>query len=969
MSRAGGPTSASQFVRVPSGRSTGTMFACEVATMVCSPTCSNRAKASKFLAFCQDLTLRKLFRLIGYSIGAYPLAYLIAAAIIAAMSGGMYFLKLEHQVRDGYTPATSPSRYEADVLREFSQSVGDPTLTTIALRSRDGGSMHRTAQLDEAVRLHDYLFYNLTATLPHAQQVVYADICGSYCNANSAIKYFHNALLSELSREKMKKNRTKLTNLTYPIARIAGFDIHLEQNFYGVRLNPFGTVQSSENDHINDDEFKQLAAVTNIAHLEVVLMIFRGEIGSLEMEAKLQAWELAVYDFASANFTDSNVEMLVLGTEIVNREMIRDSQKMAPYFAAGFTAMLLFVAATVIGSATFNGVMDPAKLIVAFGATVCPVLAITVTFGVCALASLRTNTIMLIMPFLIMGIGINDAFLMIHSWQRLPKCRVISERLGMVLEEVGPSITITTLTNVITFGIGALTPTPEISLFCMGTAIALGFAYIFTLILFGPILFLATIFERKKHNNSANLMIARLLENGLKFYCRLINNKLTCVLLLCLSLTYWYFGIVGILNIRTRLDVQKLLPTDSPLQEANRVVSNLAWTEYYPVTVLVNKPLNISEEFALEHFEEMVRDFESMHKCRGTQFTLLWLRDYKRYWEEAKLYDFDFYDDEKDQKNISSSSQRKMDYSKVDEFLQSPLYAHWAAFIRRGNSSEVPIQKFWFSVAYHNATSWADRIELMRQWRIIADSYKDLNATVWEANSMFVDQMLSLKTLTLQTGIWTLICMTAVCALFIHNPFSVLTASLTIASISLGVIGYMSWLGLDLDPATLCAILMSIGISVDFTAHVSYHFQLTKRKEIRDNRTVKVILRSSNEKLEHALHSVAWPMTQAGLSTVICVSPLIFLNSYIPLVFVKTISLVVVWGLLHGLVLLPAFLCSVPQKLIEVNCYRVIFSKNSTKGEGDTREPLNEDPDAEYLMEILTEQCTCHREKPEESPG
>lgn len=37
----------------------------------------------------------------------------------------------------------------------------------------------------------------------------------------------------------------------------------------------------------------------------------------------------------------------------------------------------------------------------------------------------------------------------------------------------------------------------EISLFCFETAIALAFAYIFTLVLLGPLLYLATIIERK----------------------------------------------------------------------------------------------------------------------------------------------------------------------------------------------------------------------------------------------------------------------------------------------------------------------------------------------------------------------------------------------------------------------------------------------------------------------------------------
>lgn len=71
------------------------------------------------------LTLKRLFRLIGFSIATYPLAYFIAAAIMTSLSGGIYFLKMEDRVRDGYTPTTSSSRYETDVLREFLQSVGE----------------------------------------------------------------------------------------------------------------------------------------------------------------------------------------------------------------------------------------------------------------------------------------------------------------------------------------------------------------------------------------------------------------------------------------------------------------------------------------------------------------------------------------------------------------------------------------------------------------------------------------------------------------------------------------------------------------------------------------------------------------------------------------------------------------------------------------------------------------------------
>jgi len=198
--------------------------------------------------------------------------------------------------------------------------------------------------------------------------------------------------------------------------------------------------------------------------------------------------------------------------------------------------------------------------------------------------------------------------------------------------------------------------------------------------------------------------------------------------------------------------------------------------------------------------------------------------------------------------------------------------------------------------------------------------------------------------------------MAVVCILFIQNPISVLVAIWTIASISLGVIGYLSWWDLDLDPVTLCAVLMTIGMSVDFTAHVTYHFQvrllnwpltfpseaepikgirwlqLRSRSEVvhSTGRIREVPVRTSEEKLQHTVRAVAWPMSQAGLSTVLCVLPLVLLRNYIPLVFVKTVSLVVLWGLFHGLVALPTLLYHLPVSALEANFGCGLTSRKET---------------------------------------
>lgn len=59
----------------------------------------------------------------------------------------------------------------------------------------------------------------------------------------------------------------------------------------------------------------------------------------------------------------------------------------------------------------------------------------------------------------------DDAFIMIQSWSRLRTITSRKERLAQVFVEIGPSISITSITNLIAFGIGYLTPTPQVILY------------------------------------------------------------------------------------------------------------------------------------------------------------------------------------------------------------------------------------------------------------------------------------------------------------------------------------------------------------------------------------------------------------------------------------------------------------------------------------------------------------------------
>ena len=128
--------------------------------------------------------------------------------------------------------------------------------------------------------------------------------------------------------------------------------------------------------------------------------------------------------------------------------------------------------------------------------------------------------------------------------------------------------------------------------------------------------------------------------------------------------------------------------------------------------------------------------------------------------------------------------------------------------------------------------------------------------------------------------------MFVVSLLLIPQPVCSLWVTFSIVSICAGVIGYMTWWGVYFDMISMINIIICIGFSVDFSAHITYAFVLAEGK-------------TRNERMRNALHALGKPTAQVALSTILGVCALGF--------FFKTILLVILLGAFHGL-LIPALL-------------------------------------------------------------
>lgn len=170
-----------------------------------------------------------------------------------------------------------------------------------------------------------------------------------------------------------------------------------------------------------------------------------------------------------------------------------------------------------------------------------------------------------------------------------------------------------------------------------------------------------------------------------------------------------------------------------------------------------------------------------------------------------------------------------------------------------------------------------------------------INVSVFHPYFVFFDQFELVRPTSIQSMVIGAFIMMLVSFIFIPNILCSLWVAFSIVSIELGVAGYMSLWEVNLDSISMINLIMCIGFSVDFTAHICYTYMSSKA-------------RSPDERVREALYSLGLPIVQGSCSTILGVVALLLADSYIFLVFFKMVFLVIFFGAMHGLFLLPVLL-------------------------------------------------------------
>lgn len=88
--------------------------------------------------------------------------------------------------------------------------------------------------------------------------------------------------------------------------------------------------------------------------------------------------------------------------------------------------------------------------------------AFIIAVGICSLIGIPYGPVHTSLPFLLLGLGVDDIFVFMTSWRQINANeqnlhKPVSEKIGLALGHAGSAITVTSLTDMVAFLIGATT--------------------------------------------------------------------------------------------------------------------------------------------------------------------------------------------------------------------------------------------------------------------------------------------------------------------------------------------------------------------------------------------------------------------------------------------------------------------------------------------------------------------------------
>ncbi|GFN74615.1 patched domain-containing protein 3 [Plakobranchus ocellatus] len=796
--------------------------------------------------------LLQVFYKYGYFLACHPYWFLIVPTIVCgALSVGILTVHPESDSEALYAPRNSRAiKDRATVEQYFPELSGThfhpfcqnrlvPEAFAI-FRSRERMAIFNDNEIEELKNFRDQVT-SIDVT-DGDRNYTYSDLCAK----ESGVCFIDgDFLLGAFFKSALKQG-----SVSYPLWNPLGQPIDLRRLIGDVTLSSSGTLSSAN----------------------AIELGFPMRRDTAEMEKLSLKWELEYIEFMkTVNFTF--VEVTYATSQSLDIELDKGTTGDIFLFALTFTLMILYTTV-----ASMGGDCVSTRALLANGGVLATILGITGAFGVISAAGVQFVNVVGVMPFLTLGIGVDDMFLLMSGWSEtlsMPDLTV-PERIGVVFKKAGIGITITS-------GVGVL------------------LCYICNASIFGACLTFhgRRVFSRRHTVTCLPVTKSReeLQAEGGSCYALACSGEiprspsqdqsicergpraaltkflmLTPIRVMVIVVFAAYLGVAawGCTKLQQGLDLKHLVLTTSYFYKYQ------SWFEqdfgnWVPVSFVTTHAKQYSSAEALQEMQGLLNTVHQ-DSYMDSQVESCWL---------TSLANTHYYDTTSDSAFITGLHQFLADQTR---FYNDVVF----------DSTNQTIIASRCHVSTTKLIDSNDEANMMITSRRIADA-SPADVFAYSEPFVLIEQFVTILYSTLKTVGCTLAVMLVVTIVFLPNPVIVALVMLQVVMILVGVFGFMAHWNLTLSSVTMIHLIMSVGFSVDFCAHVCTAYMVSD-ETTRQARALDALVHASG------------PILNGGFSSMLGVLVLSMTKSYIFKSFFKVMLLVIGFGAAHAILLVPVML-------------------------------------------------------------
>ncbi|ONH92501.1 hypothetical protein PRUPE_8G178600 [Prunus persica] len=193
--------------------------------------------------------------------------------------------------------------------------------------------------------------------------------------------------------------------------------------------------------------------------------------------AKALAWEKAFIQLAKEELLpmvlSRNLTLSFSAESSIEEELKRESTADVITIVVSYVVMFVYISLTLGDAPHLSSFYLSSKVLLGLSGVMLVVLSVLGSVGFFSAVGIKSTLIIMeVIPFLVLAVGVDNMCILVHAVKRQPLELPLEMRISNALAEVGPSITLASLSEILAFAVGSFIPMPACRVFSMFAALA-----------------------------------------------------------------------------------------------------------------------------------------------------------------------------------------------------------------------------------------------------------------------------------------------------------------------------------------------------------------------------------------------------------------------------------------------------------------------------------------------------------------